>query len=167
MFKAGSYVVYGVNGVCKVEGITAFCAPGSEEEKEYYVLEPLGKNGGIVYVPLSGNKITLRPVMTEEEALALIKLIPELKPLDIPSDKHREEEYKKAMTTCDSVQWVRIIRTLHDRKEERIGQGKQVTSMDTRYWKAAEHYLYSELAIALSKDMDEIEDFITEAIQKA
>ena len=164
MFEVGDYVVYGYNGVCKVVDFTKMSSPGAREEKEYYVLEPASHKTGRVFVPIGGNKVTLRRVMTKEEALELLSEMKDIEPLVIESDKHREEEYKKVMISCDYRQWVRIIKTLYLRMKERQEKGLSVTAMDNRYWKAAEGYLHYELALALDKDVDEIQDYIGEYV---
>ncbi len=164
MFETGSYVVYGYNGICKVTDVTKMSVPGSAGEKEYYVLEPVASRSGKVFVPVGGNKVALRRIMTKEEAESFIEQIPSIEPLDVVNDKHREEEYKKVMMTCECEQWIRIIKALYLRRIERQEKGLSVTAVDNRYWKAAEGYLYTELAIALGKKPEEMEEYITQKI---
>ena len=41
MFKVGEYVVYGMNGVCRVEEIGPMPLSGMDSDKIYYTLLPL------------------------------------------------------------------------------------------------------------------------------
>ena len=63
--------------------------------------------------------------------------------------KQREETYKEALRTCDYHAWVSIVKTLYQRKKERLAQGKKATAVDERYMKAAENGLYGELSLTL------------------
>ena len=159
MFNPGEYVVCGYSGVCKVEEITSKDVPGSTEKREYYALLPVQSSASRVFTPVDGKR-TLRAVMTAEEAENLILEIPHIEPLTVINDKHREEQYKEAMRSCDYREWIRVIKTLQLRQIERAKRGKQSTAVDNRYRKTAEEYLYTELAIALSKNIEEIEDYI-------
>ena len=159
MFKTGEYVVYGYSGVCLVEDLTEMETPGTGEMSTYYVLSPIKTRASKVFAPVESKK-PIRAVMTREEAEAFLDSIAEIEPLEITSDKHREEEYKRVMKTCDCREWIRIIKTLYNRREERLDRGKQITAMDSRYWKSAEEYLYSELSISLDLDYDQVGEFL-------
>ena len=83
MYEIGSFLVYGNKGVCKVEDITTadklIALKNIEKDKErlYYVLKPVYQ-GGIIYTPIDHSKISMRPVISEEEAKRLIDLIPSM-----------------------------------------------------------------------------------------
>ena len=163
MFNPGDYVVYGYSGVCKVEEITAKEVPGTKETRAYYALQPIQSASNRVFTPVDGKQI-LRAVMTKDEAESFLDEICNIEPLEIISDKHRENQYKEVMRTCDYREWVKLIKTLYARKAERLKKGKQATAVDNRYTRSAEEYLFTELSIALSKDFEEIEKFITDVL---
>ena len=165
MFNPGDYVVYGYSGVCKVEEITAKEVPGTKEMRDYYALQPIQSAMSRVFTPVDG-KHALRAVMTKEEAERFLNEIEGLEPLEIISDKHRENQYKDVMRTCDYREWVKLIKTLYIRKAERAKKGKQATAIDNRYARSAEEYLFTELSIALSKDIEEVELFVTGILEK-
>ncbi|NLL93527.1 MAG: CarD family transcriptional regulator [Clostridiales bacterium] len=164
MFEKGDYVVYGQNGVCQVEGITCLDMEGIDKEREYYILSPVNSTTSTMYCPLDNDRIVLRRILTSEEAWKLIDEIPEIEQLGVINEKLRESEYKQSMRTCDSKEWIRIIKTLYLRKRERLAQGKKITTTDERYLKMAEDNLYSELSIAIGKEKSEMEDVITERV---
>lgn len=166
MFEIGEFIVYGHNGICKVEDITYLDMSGVDKDRLYYVLQPVNTKGGKVYSPVDSNKIQTRKMLTEQEANELIDEIPEIEQLWVTNDKLREEQYKAAVKGCDCRQWIRIIKTLYLRKKERLAQGKKVTAIDEHYMKLAENQLYGELSVALGKKRGEMEDFITQRINK-
>ena len=62
MFTPGDYVVYSVEGVCRVEEAGRLNVPGLERGRDYYRLTPYYR-GGVIYTPVGG-KASIRPVMT-------------------------------------------------------------------------------------------------------
>lgn len=166
MFEIGEYIVYGHNGICKVEDITYLDMSGADKDRLYYVLLPVNTKGGKLYSPVDSNKIKTRKMLTSEEANQLIDEIPEIEQLWVTNDKLREEQYKQAVKGCDCRQWIRIIKTLYLRKQERLAQGKKVTTIDEHYLKLAENQLYGELCVALGKKKTEMADFITQRISR-
>ena len=166
MFEIGEYIVYGHNGICKVEYITYLDMSGADKDRLYYVLLPVNTKGGKLYSPVDSNKIKTRKMLTSEEANQLIDEIPEIEQLWVTNDKLREEQYKQAVKGCDCRQWIRIIKTLYLRKQERLAQGKKVTTIDEHYLKLAENQLYGELSVALGKKKTEMADFITQRISR-
>ena len=73
MFTPGDYVVYSIEGVCRVEEAGRLNVPGLERGRDYYRLTPYYR-GGVIYTPVGG-KASIRPVMTKT---ALQALLPEL-----------------------------------------------------------------------------------------
>jgi CarD family transcriptional regulator len=68
------------------------------------------------------------------------------------------------MKTCDCGEWIRIIKTLYLRRVERTARGKKITSVDERYLKMAEDYLYSELELVLGIPKNRVEQYIGDRI---
>ena len=69
-------------------------------------------------------KAVIRRVMTKEEANRLIHDIPSIKKLEVPNEKQREASYKQALQGCSGRDWISILKTLNQRKEETAG-GRQ------------------------------------------
>lgn len=166
MFERGEYIIYGCDGVCRVEDITHLTMSGANRERLYYVLVPLGAQGGRIYSPVDNSKVVMRKILTREEAWKLIDEIPDLEQFWISNEKFREESYKNAIKTCDCRQWIRIIKTLYLRKKDRIAQGKKVTGTDKKYLQMAEEYLFSELSAALGEEKDSIQNIISQRVEQ-
>ena len=75
MFQTGELVVYGATGVCRVEEIVGLDQPGRDRGRKYYLLKPLWQDG-VIYAPVDSAKVPMRPVMSREEAEALIDRMP-------------------------------------------------------------------------------------------
>ena len=74
--------------------------------------------------------------------------------------------YKEALKSCDCRKLIRIIKTLYDRKMDRIRDGKKVTVVDERYFRQAEEQLYGELAFAMEMERSQMGDYLVERISK-
>lgn len=166
MFQPGEFIYYGNSGICKVEEITRLNVAGADKDRQYYRLSPMEGQGGVIYTPVDNQKVQMRRVLNKEEANQLITSIPEIQELWISEEKQREQNYKKALKSPDCRCWIQIIKTLYLRKQSRISQGKKITATDEKYLKSAENRLYSELALALGQPKENMEQYITERLQK-
>lgn len=161
MFEKGDFIVYGNNGVCEVKDITTVNMKGVPRDRLYYILSPRHHKDSKIFTPVDSEKTVMRAVLTKEEANELINGIPTIEELWVSNDKLREEKYKETMRSCECRDWIKIIKTLYLRKQERIAQGKKTTAMDEKYLRMAEENLYSELSLALEIPKEEMEEYIT------
>ena len=102
-----------------------------------------------------------------EEAKRLIQDIPSIEVLEVPNEKQREASYKAALHECSGRSWISILKTLHQRKDERLAAGKKVTALDERYMRVAEQELYGELSVVLGIEKENMHDYIQEHIASA
>ncbi len=160
MFETGKYVVYRNKGVCCIREIAHLDIPGTDPERLYYILNPVSNSNARLYLPIDCDESMVRPVMSRSEASALIDEIPEIGLLEVTDEKKREAVYKEAMKSCDCRRLVSVIKTLYQRRDERLANGKKVTVLDDRYLRAAEHELYDELSIALDLPKDQMQDYM-------
>ena len=79
MYQTGDLLIYGSTGVCRVLSIDRRqdYVDGIKQDKLYYQLKPLHQ-GGVIYTPVDNSKVVMRPVISREEAEALIDTIPTL-----------------------------------------------------------------------------------------
>lgn len=166
MFEKGDYIVYGNTGICMIEDITTMDMPGIPKERLYYVMTPYHQAGNKIFTPVENPKMKLRRVLTREEALALIDEIPDIEQIGIKEEKQREQKYKEYIRSCECKNWIKIMKTLYHRKQERVSQGKKVTATDERYFKIAEDNLYTEFSISLDMPKKEVEEYIARRIKE-
>ena len=80
MFAPGDYVIYSVEGVCRVDEAGQLNVPGLERGRSYYRLTPYYR-GGVIYTPVDG-KTAIRPVMTKPALQALLPELPGMPELE-------------------------------------------------------------------------------------
>jgi CarD family transcriptional regulator len=164
MFKKDTYVVYGMNGPCKIVNITCLNIPGCDRKRKYYVLQPAGSSGSTIYSPVDNEKVGIRAVMSKKEAQALLDDVAGIGEIEVTSEKFREETYKEVLRSGDCRRVVALIRTLMGRRRRRIAQGRKITSVDERYLGEAMARLTSELSIALGEGREEITATLTDLL---
>ena len=164
MFEKGDYVIYGNNGICRVQDITTLSISGIDKNRKYYLLKPMYSSGSTVYTPVDTAETLLRPALSREEADSLIRSIPDIPLIPIADEKTLEKTYKEYMRSNSTRAWVQLIKTIYLRKEKRTMKGYKVTALDSRYFSLAESSLYGELAIALDKPREEVKSYIASCI---
>lgn len=167
MFQIGEYIIYGANGVCKVKEIGNIKLGNHKSDKIFYTLEPVFCKGSTVYTPVDSDKVIMRELITNEEAEKLINEIPCIEFIWVADDKQREQIFKEAMRKYDCREWVKVIKTLYLRKQERIAEGKKVTTIDEKYLHAAEESLYSELSLVLEIPKEKVQEYIATRVKEA
>ncbi len=159
MFNIDDYVIYGGNGVCKVIDIGIPDIRSFDSDKEYYTLEPVYENGKI-FAPVDNNKVVMRKVITKEEADNLINSIPTVEVNWVEDMKDRDSQFKDIIRNYDCRGFIKIIKTIIERKKKCTSDGKKLSVSDANYLKRAQEYLCGELAIALNIPKDMVDGYI-------
>lgn len=163
MYQPGDMVVYGSTGVCRVKEITTpECQKGGE--KLYYALEPLYQDG-VIYTPVD-TKVFMRPVITEEEAQALIDKIPTMEAAAYHNSVLREleEHYAAYLKSHECGDLIELAMSIYAKKQDLASQHRKFGAVDERFMKRAEDLLYGELAVALKIDRDQVPSHISNRI---
>ena len=164
MFDIGETVVYGTSGICEITEISADIPGFPKGEKKYYVLKQLCAENSIIYAPVEGAKIPMRKILTKAQTEALISSFPEIDALILENPKHREVEYRQILKTTDCKLLISLMKTLYERNESKIQNGKKLNDTDEKYFKMVRDKLFSEFSYSLGIQKDQIEDFINEKL---
>ncbi|MCH5274438.1 MAG: CarD family transcriptional regulator [Lachnospiraceae bacterium] len=160
MFKIGEYVVCGNNGVCKIHEITTLNISGVDKKRKYYMLKPIYSETSTVYLPVDGEQMSMRRILSKMEADSLLDSIPQAQVLTIRDEKAAEMVYRECVQSNNCREWIRLWKTLYFRKKNRLEKGHKVTAVDSRYYKLAAEKLCGELALVLGMDKEEIAECI-------
>ena len=154
MFSVGEYIVYGVEGVCRVEEAGKLKVAGLDKNRAYYRLRPY-YHDGTIYTPVDG-KAVMRPVLTREE----------LEPLgDVPPDSRAAGEYYRTILSGhDCVALLRLCKTLHAKQNSQTASRRGVNSTELRSWRMAEEMLYGEFGFALGLPPAQVRDYLREKL---
>ena len=164
MFEVGDIIVYGSNGVCRVKSI----APSKDQKEKgrlYYELSPVYRDCTI-FTPADNQKVFMRPVISREDAEALIDEIPSICAEVYHNRVLRQlaEHYEEVIRSHDCRELVRMLMSLFNKRKELESQKRKFGLVDERYMKRAEELLHGELAIALGMGIDEVQPYIKERV---
>ena len=116
MFEIGELIIYGGNGVCRVEKIGPIDTGMGTKGRMYYTLNPLKNKDSRIFTPVDNEKVIMRPTMTKEDALALIDQIQNVETLWIGDERRRETEYKEAVRKTSVPVYEKVDPAIRERK---------------------------------------------------
>ena len=165
LYEIGALIVYGGEGVCRVADIGVPKLTGVNKQRQYYTLKPLYREGTI-YAPVDA-KVFMRPVITREEALALIRQIPDVEPEIYENSNLRflNEHYQSQLQNYSCAGLVKLIRSTRAKRELMISRGKKLGLVDERYMKRAEDMLHGELAVTLDIQRSDVPAYIKNTLE--
>ena len=165
MYQPGDLIIYGGEGVCRVESVGPLALSDVKSDKLYYTLQPLYRSE-TVFAPVEG-KVFMRPVIDREEAEALVRAIPDIEESRLEGRNLRMagEYYQKMMGSHNCADLVQLIKTIYVRQQSAQAAGRKGGQVDERYRRRAEDTLYGELAVALGIPKDEVEVYIYKEIE--
>lgn len=160
MFSVGDKIIYGENGVCTVDKIEPLAMSGAPKDKLYYHLTPL-VGSGTYFTPVDSGAF-MRPVMSREEAEALIDSMPGIEPAICNDNRfnHVDAFYKDLfrLHSCEAL--VAIVKGLRSRMAERKTRSSRAEATMRR----AKDMLHGELSVALGINIQDVESYIQERI---
>lgn len=156
MFEIGELVIYGGEGVCRVERIGTAQIAGADKGRMYYTLVPLYRSGQVL-TPVD-TKVLMRPVMTREQAEELLAVLPELEPERIAAVGVRaaKDFYHSLIMSYDCRRLAALIKAVSRKRAAALAHGKKASQLDERYLKRAEDELYGELGAVLELERDAV-----------
>ena len=93
MFNIGDTVVYGAQGVCKIDTVQE--KQIGKQAIKYYVLKPVFNENTSVFVPIENAALTskMQSILTLSQAKELINEVPNIKILKNTDESHKRELY--------------------------------------------------------------------------
>lgn len=166
LFKIGEKVVYGKTGVCEIVDVCDMAVPASGKKQPYYKMKPVSSQNNTVYAPINSDKVFIRSVMSREEALHLISLIPSVRSHDFSGMSQTEirEYYKDKLNSHKISDLTELAISIYSKNKD---SGKKTGTVDMKYKSEAETLLHGELAEALGISESEVPNFIAERVKDA
>lgn len=167
MYQIGQLIVYGGEGVCRVDHIGPLEMRGAQKGVEYYTLVPLYR-AGKVFAPVDTTVYT-RPILTRDEVEDLIDRIPQMDEEIFENSNPRllAEHYQAYLKRYDCESLFRLIRSIHAKSEKVADKGRHLGQVDERSMKRAEEMLHGEIAAALDIPVEDVHGYITRRVEGA
>lgn len=159
MFQVGENVVY-KKDVCLIKEIKKSRFNG----QDYYVLLPIDDPSLTIEIPVENRSQQLRMLIDAETIEQMIQKIPEIPIIDC-EDRLLESEYKALLSTGKHEDLVKIIKTTYLRNKARLDNKKKIGDRDDFYFQKAENYLYTECAVVLGKNREDMQAYIMDKVK--
>lgn len=160
MFKVGDVIVYGAQGICKIDSCET--KQTGRQSVDYYVLKPLYNSNTAVFVPVENEGLVAKmlSVLSKTQAESLVRKIPQIAIIEIKDDNAKREEYKNVLASGNRERIVSVIKTIRFEREVRRENGKRLNMIDEQILRKAELLLYNELAFVMGVTPDEVQSII-------
>lgn len=159
MFSAGQTVLYGANGVCRIEEITT--RKVGSVKTEYYVLKPVWAESSTLYVPTGNETLVSRMrYVTIADRLREILADREFKLEWIDNKIERGEYFRGIISRGDCRELIALVRLLHEHSESVSAQGKRLHITDERILREAEKMAGDDAATSLGVTREEALELI-------
>ena len=166
MYKIGEYIIYGNDGVCKVEDVGVLNISGINKKRIYYTLKPVYENGKI-FTPID-TSVFMRSLINYEEVQQLIESIPYIKDKKCNEKNSRllQIYYKNLLQTHECSDLLTLIEGVYEKKDNVTKKGKKLGQIDIRFMKLAEGLIEDEFSVVLGIHREEVKNYIKEKIKE-
>ncbi|MBR2177127.1 MAG: CarD family transcriptional regulator [Clostridia bacterium] len=164
-FGVGDTVLYGTQGVCRIERTEKQRVRGNDIE--YYVLCPVYNENSTVFVPMQNDALVskMRSILSAEDIYEMIRSMPEEDTIWIDDENQRKLSYQQLINEGDRKKLVQLIKTLYLHKLSQEKKGRKLHQSDESMLKQAEKLLYDEFALVLNIQPEEVLPFIMEQVE--
>lgn len=158
MHKVGDFVTYKDSGICRI----------TEENQDYYILEPVYSRNMTMYVPKKTQALVdqIHHVLTKDEIDALIVKAESVSHQWIEDSKRRADEFNKLLRSGNKEDLLWLVKVLSLHKIEVEENKKSFYATDRRVLGSAEKIITEEFAFVLGIEPDQVIDYIMEKIEK-
>ena len=166
MFERDEYVFHESGGICRIADIQKAPLDNMPQDREYYVMKPVHDPNSVIYIPVDSDQIFLRRLMDKNEAEEILDRIPFVRTIEESNAKLLRARYVESMRTHDPVEWVRVIKTVYLRMTAQSTRSRSISETERSFAESAKRNLHTELALALNLPFGDMEDYISDHIQK-
>lgn len=168
MYQVNDVVCYQNYGLCRIKEIKKISVM-NQKPRPYYLMEKVYDqcDSTLIKIPVDTANF-MRPVLTHDEAIALIKRLPDVEVEWYKDVRDREQYYKQQIATWDIDEWAKVIKSIFEFKRLNSAQDKPrpVPQLEIKYFEKAENLFNQELAYALNIEMDQVSDHINHILDK-
>lgn len=158
MFKKGECILYSMVGVCQIEEISK--TDFSDTDRMYYYLVPRFEKDTVIYIPVDSNKVTMRGIMSRQEAERFVLEWPSVECKSYNNDRERPMAYKQIFQSGDCMELASMIKEISQLERTCKGKGKMLCIREKDGVKTARKLLFGELAAALDIRPVDVPEYI-------
>lgn len=162
MYQLGEVVLYGTDGVFRVDEVTK--KKFGKETGTYYVLRSVYRESSVIYIPVGNEKLEakMHPILSEQEVDGLIAALPGCGAEWVDNENDRKLKFKEILTEGNRLAVAGLIRTLNEHQRRQESCGKKIHISDERFLKDAERVLYDEIAYVKQTQPNQVKMLLAE-----
>ena len=159
-FREGDLVVYGTNGICHIEAVKYM--KFGKLEGMYYVLKPQASASSTHYVPVDREELTqkMRPLLSKQEIDRIIQSAKNQEFVWPESKNQRNELFSDIISRADMKELVGLVHCIYLKKQEKLSQGKHLSSSDDSVMKIAQKLIEEEFSLSLGCSPEQVSQYI-------
>lgn len=158
-YKINDRVVHAREGLSTITNITTMM------DREYYVVVSDKGDCENIYVLKERTENIIRPIMSLEEGMKVVKYMKTVKAEFISNTKQRRDQYRKRLLSGNVLDLAYLSRQLYFfNYYNSIGQVVKLGPTDLQMLKDAEKVLFDELALSFNVDRDKVDQKIAELL---
>ena len=160
MYQTGEYVVYGIQGVCRVIGTEKQLV--NRKRIEYLVLEPLARGESRYYLPTQNPTAMkkLQPLLSRQEMDELMSSQEISRDRWIREENLRKQYYRDLMSGGTRTAMLQMLRALYRHRNEQEAAGKKFHQCDDNFLRDAEKLLCSEISLVMECDAEQAKQYL-------
>ena len=153
MFNIGDIIIYGAQGICKIDRFET--KQIGRQTANYYVLKPLYNENTAVFVPVGNETLVakMQSVLSKTQAQ-------QIGVIETKDENKKRDEYKSVLASGDRERLIAVIKTIRFERDIRRESGKKLNINDEQTLTKAELLLYNELSFVLGRTPDEIQSIM-------
>ncbi len=131
-------------------------------ESKMYQVGELIVYGGTIRIPVD-SKVFMRPVISRQEAEALIDAIPGMhaEACHERNFTQLDARYQQALGSHSCADLIELVMAIYAKKQYAESRKRRFGQVDARFMKRAETLLYGELSVALGIPFEEVQPYIS------
>ena len=167
-YNKGDFVVYGTNGICKIDDVQKMTFPMEKEEHTYYVLKPKGNSASILFVPEHREELVskMRYVLKKDEIDNILLGTSESNVKWIDDRNSRNNYFKKILSEGKPEEFLELIRCILERKAILAENGKKLSLADEAILSSAEKLVREEFSFVLGISEDGVTEYIKDKMEQ-
>ncbi|MCC8043400.1 MAG: CarD family transcriptional regulator [Oscillospiraceae bacterium] len=161
MFCVNDVVLYGNEGVCRIDDITQ--RSFGDKSGDYYVLRPVNNGQLTLYVSVANGNLEskVRKMVTADEITEIIDSTAHSAPHWINDENERKLRFKEIISSGDRRAILQVIRSIYVHRDEQLQKRKKLHAVDEYMLKDAEKILYDEFAYVLNLKPEQVGELLT------
>lgn len=165
MYQLEEYVNYGELGVCQITAIGRI--PELDPVQTYYTIKPLEHPENTIFLPVekANNSVSIRRIISPENALRLLETLPALEAIPQHDRKEKQHALERAMKTHSCEEWCRVLKTLYLSKIQALTANRKKSLTEELIWKTAEECLIGELSFTLGESREDAKRRLQDSLE--